>query len=149
MKKFLFILLVTLSFGVSMYATDSNDFNLDYNAVQSEFKDLNALSNMVTSNPNITYSTLQSTNPSLVTSMNLSPVANIPAKSSGSPVLGIPSFLWGCVLGLVGMAIVYIVSDQDMDETKKSLWGCLVGSVVGALFYILFWGALFSASTVG
>ena len=98
---------------------------------------------MVAANPELTYSSLLETNSNLVESTNLAGNSALPI-GSGDPVLGIPSFLWGCVLGVVGMAIVYIASDQDMGETKKSLWGCIIGYVVGGVLYFVAYGAAWS-----
>ncbi|MEO0897876.1 MAG: hypothetical protein AAFY71_15825 [Bacteroidota bacterium] len=46
----------------------------------------------------------------------------------------IPPFVWGFCLGLIGVLIVYLVTD-DNQQTQKSLLGCLVGSLVGGLIY--------------
>jgi hypothetical protein len=52
---------------------------------------------------------------------------------SNEKVFGIPSFLWGCVGWIPGVAVVYLVS-QDKAETKSAIIGCVVGS--------LFWAGL-------
>lgn len=118
MKNLFFTLLLLFSLGFNAFASDADLFKLDYNAVQTEFTELNQLGDMVASNPEITYSSLVETNGNLVKSINLVPESALP-MGSGNPVLGIPSFLWGCVFGVVGLVIVYIVSDQDSSETKK------------------------------
>ena len=41
----------------------------------------------------------------------------------------IASFLWGCAFGWVGLLIVYLVTDNDKEQTKKALWGCLANGV--------------------
>ena len=49
----------------------------------------------------------------------------------------IPSFIWGCVAGPVGVLVVYLVT-EDNDETKKALLGCILwGVFVGGFF--VFW----------
>jgi apolipoprotein N-acyltransferase len=77
----------------------------------------------------------------LIESLRLVPESALPTGEK-NPVLGIPSFLWGCGLGVVGMAVVYIVSNQNMDETKKSLWGCLTWTAVVVVLDLVWWGAL-------
>jgi hypothetical protein len=59
--------------------------------------------------------------------------------------LGIPSFIWGCVLGWIGILITYLVT-QDSEETKKALYGCLIGWVGGFLLYIIFVVLIFGGS---
>jgi hypothetical protein len=41
------------------------------------------------------------------------------------------------------MAVVYIVSNQDMVETKKALWGCIAWTVVVVVLDIVWWGAFY------
>lgn len=142
MKNLILTLMFMSALVFNMKANDAELFNLDYNAVQTEFAQLNQIGDMVAANPELTYSSLLETNSNLVESTNLAGNSALPI-GSGDPVLGIPSFLWGCVLGVVGMAVVYIVSEQDMDETKKSLWGCIAGSVAWTVLYFVVWGTAF------
>lgn len=64
--------------------------------------------------------------------------------SGGEPPLGIPSFLWGCCLGVSGLIVVYIVTDNDREEVKKALNGCLVSGVVVIALYAI---AILSAAS--
>ena len=143
MKNLILTLVFMSALVFNMKANDADLFNLDYNAVQTEFAQLNQIGDMVAANPELTYSSLLETNSNLVESTNLAGNSALPI-GSGDPVLGITSFLWGCVLGVIGMAVVYIASDQDMSETKKSLWGCIVGYVVGGVLYFVAYGAAWS-----
>ena len=137
-KLFASIFFLVLSAGITLFANDSDLFKLDYSAVKAEFSQLDQLETMVTSNADVTYSNLMLTNSGLVASMRLVPESLLPGGDK-YPVLGIPSFLWGCGLGIVGMLCVYIISDQDKVETKKALWGCITWTLVGS---VLYWGAL-------
>ena len=137
-KLFVSIFSLVLSAGTTLFANDSDLFKLDYSAVKAEFSQLDQLETMVTSNADVTYSNLMLTNSGLVASMRLVPESLLPGGDK-YPVLGIPSFLWGCGLGIVGMLCVYIISDQDKVETKKALWGCITWTLVGS---VLYWGAL-------
>ena len=89
--------------GFTIFANDADLFKLDYNAVQTEFTQLNQLATMVTSNADLTYTTLKLADGNLVASLRLVPESALP-QSDKNPVLGIPSFLWGCAFGVVGMA---------------------------------------------
>ena len=59
------------------------------------------------------------------------------SASSSELALGIPSFLWGCVFGWVGLLIVYLVTDNDKGQTKKALWGCIANGVVVVVYVMI------------
>lgn len=150
MKRVVFTLVALFFMGVSAFASNADLFKLDYNAVQQEFTELNVLADMVEANPDMTYSTLAVTDAGLVESMSLVPTAAMPL-AGGDAVLGIPSFWWGCALGIVGVGVVYFLTDQDADEAKKALWGCIAGSVAGVVLYFVVLAGLLgtAASTAG
>lgn len=141
MKKLFVSVFLVFFAGFTLLANDADLFKLDYNAVHSEFAQLNQLATMVTSNSELTYSNLMLTNSNLVASLRLVPESALP-DGGNNPVLGIPSFLWGCAFGVVGMAVVYIVSNQDMVETKKALWGCIAWTAVVVVLDLFWWGAI-------
>lgn len=138
MKKLLFSALIVCLTCFSSFAGDDDLFEFDYNSVQTEFTELNQLADLVSTNAGMTYSDLLLKNENLVTSMNLLPNSSLPAGASGEPVLGIPSFLWGCVFGVVGLVVVYIGTDEDKEQTKKALWGCVTGTVAYVAFYFIY-----------
>lgn len=146
MKKLFVSVFMVFFAGFTIFANDADLFKLDYNAVQAEFSQLNQLAAMVTSNSDLTYSSLKLADGNLVESLRLVPVSVLP-DGSKNPVLGIPSFLWGCGLGVVGMLVVYLVSDKDMVETKKALWGCLAWTAVAVVVNVIWWGALWGVSS--
>ncbi len=145
MKKTLLSLLLVFFAGFTLLANDADLFKLDYNAVQAEFSQLNQLADMVKSNSDMTYSALKLEHGNLIESMNLVSDSSLPSDTK-NPVLGIPSFLWGCGLGVVGILVVYIVSDEDKVETKKALWGCLAWTAVVVVVDVIWWGSLWGAS---
>ncbi len=63
------------------------------------------------------------------------------AQNDEAP-LGIAPFLWGCVLGWVGLLVVYLVTDGDKAQTKKALTGCLVGTGVEVALYLVLYFAI-------
>ena len=144
MKRLLIILCLVLAGFLKVQANDADLFSYDKNAVTTALADLSAIEDYVVSHPAISIADLTATGNFLVNGIDIS---SSPFAMFGEPPLGIPSFLWGCVFGVVGLVIVYIATDQDKDETKKALWGCVTGTVVSILFYFAFWGALFAAST--
>jgi len=141
MKKLFVSVFLVFFAGFTLLANDADLFKLDYNAVHSEFAQLNQLATMITSNSELTYSNLMLTNSNLVASLRLVPESALP-DGGNNPVLGIPSFLWGCAFGVVGMAVVYIVSNQDMVETKRALWGCIAWTAVVVVLDLFWWGAI-------
>lgn len=140
MKKLLVSVMMVFFACYVSFANDPDLFKLDYNAVQAEFTELNQLGDMVAADENLTFSTLNVTNGNLVASLKLISESSLPFAAA-EQVAGIPSFLWGCVLGPVGLAIVYIATEKDQVETKKALWGCVAGTgayvVVWVIYYFL------------
>ena len=147
MKK----LLLTLCIGsfVTLFASANNADLFSYNAdeVNQELGQLQSLENYVNANPGITLTNLQSENNNLVANLNLdlNNLGGFPFLS-GEPPLGIPSFLWGCVLSWVGILVVYFMTDEDKAETKKALFGCLVNAgavIIWEVFWLVIYGGAF------
>jgi len=120
--------------------TGSNPFTYDREQLQSEFTEVAHIENYLMTNDEG-----QSWELSILMAQNQGIVEYNLSSTIGSlvsePPLGIPSFIWGFCLGLVGMLIVNLVT-EDKEETKKALLGCLVGTVVGILAYFLFLASL-------
>lgn len=137
MKRLYILPLVFLfTFSSNLFAGNADLFSYDEDAVSSELADLTELENYVWTNPAATLSSLTEEGNSLLDGLKLfSPFA---MGMELEPPLGIPSFLWGCVFGVVGVALVYFIA-EDSDETKKAFFGCLVGAVVYGLVYAVLW----------
>lgn len=142
MKKLLLVLCVAVFALGSVLANDSELFSYDKAKVQKAVSNMSQVEKMVNQNPNVTVDELM-TNGTLGSSFEAT--ATSPFSTMGEPPLGIPSFLWGCILGWVGLLIVYLVS-EDKEETKKALWGCIAGTVAWIVFYFAFWGAVFASA---
>ncbi|HEY5469207.1 MAG TPA: hypothetical protein VIK07_01660 [Bacteroidales bacterium] len=148
MKKSLLSVFLAFFASFTIFANDADLFKLDYNAVQSQFTELNQLGDMVTANSDLTYSTLKLNNETLVSNLKLISEGSLPGAAAG-PVAGIPSFLWGCVLGPVGWALVYIASEKDPIESKKAMWGCVTGTGAYVLVWVVYYVVVIAAvSTV-
>ena len=131
MKKVFFIVAgILLLLCGQTRANQASDFKFDKQKAQTEFSDLNQLEQTVM-NTNLTLSEMQQKN---MLSANFSNL-NLSSSMIMEPLLGVPGFWWGCALGLVGVAIVYIVTEQDMHETKQALIGCIVWSLVFGVYY--------------
>ena len=138
MKKIILTLCADLFVTLLASANNADLFKYDANQVNQEMTQLQAIEDYVAANPDMTLSGMQAENNALVSHLNLSSgdFGGI-GSLSGEPALGIPSFLWGCVFGVVGVAIVYFVS-EDSDETKKAFLGCVVSAAAWILFYVLY-----------
>jgi hypothetical protein len=155
-QKTIAVFLALLLLNAQMYAApfstlgNSDDVNtvvnFDENEVYAEFSAIADLSDMIASSE-LTADEIATTNASVLE--NVSTVATLPLSSdeeSGGAPLGIPSFLWGCVFGLLGVILVYFISEENKDETKKALWGCIAGGAIYAIVWIIYAAAVSSAA---
>lgn len=138
----IFILLLSSS---SLYAkaNDCDLFSYDRNQIQQAVSELSNLETYIEQNASvISVDRLKQEGASMVKGFLLN---SCPFNmSGGEPPLGIPSFLWGCCLGVSGLIVVYIVTDNDREEVKKALNGCLVSGVVVIALYAI---AILSAAS--
>lgn len=146
MKKLFVSVFLVFFAGFTLLANDADLFKLDYNAVRAEFTQLNQLAVMVTSNSDLTYDMLKLSDGNLIESLRLVPTSALP-QGERNPVLGIPSFLWGCGLGVVGLLVVYIVSEKDKAETRSAMWGCIASTAVIVIVDVIWWSAIWGHGT--
>lgn len=132
MKKLLSLFsILALSFTV---ATAAEPINYDAKSLDSEFEQLNKIEKFVQNNEGTTLDNLKSQNSELLTNINIEADTASMVAASGLPG-GIPAFWWGCVLTILGVVLVYVLTDKDNGQTKKALMGCLVSGGV----YIIWW----------
>lgn len=145
MKKFITILsAVCLSFSVA-FAEDVVDEVYDYNVTAEEdFAQLNKIEAYVNSN-DVTLENLKAENSELLNGITISNESSASLLADELP-LGIPAFWWGCVLTVLGVILVYVLTDQDKDQTKKALYGCLVTAGAYIIFYVVIYGLLIGGS---
>ena len=105
----------------------------DEKSINAEFEKLNKLEEYVNTNEGTTLADVKETELAKDLKLDTNVTSTVAA---GDLPLNIPAFWWGCVLGLVGVLVVYIVTDQDKDQTKKALYGCLVWVGVWLLWWI-------------
>ena len=137
MKKVL-LTLVTFLFIGNVFAGTADLFNYDASKVKQAFVNADVLDQMVST----TQTSLDELN------VNSPVLANFKAETSSMMMqdgaLGIPSFWWGCILGWIGILVVYLVT-EDKEEAKKALWGCIVNGAVGVLVYIIYMALIIGA----
>lgn len=117
---------------------DESVFNLDQEKLDLVLSDLNVLDNYLAHNEGVTFEDLKASGSGLI--LNVSDVSAPMGQQEGSTEspLGIPPFWWGCVLGWVGLLLVFVLTDQNKEQTKKALTGCLISSGVSAVLYIIY-----------
>ena len=108
------------------------------------FEQLNKIEKFVQNNEGTTLDNLKSQNSELLSNINLEADTASVVAASDLPA-GIPAFWWGCVLTILGVVLVYVLTDKDNAQTKKALLGCLVS---GGL-YIIWWIVLAAAGSSG
>lgn len=114
---------------------DESVLVLDEDALNEAMTELNELDEYLNDNEGVTFTELESSDSELIQKMDNS-TAPLGVDRANEPPLGIPSFLWGCILGIVGILLVYILTDGDKSETKKALWGMLVWVGVWIVLYV-------------
>jgi hypothetical protein len=115
----------------------------DDSEIYDAFAGIADLEQYLANNSGKTYSEVNQDNSLLLN--GVSSTTSLPLNASGDQrALGIPSFLWGCVFNVVGILIVYLVTD-DTTQTKQALYGCLVGT---AVWVILNFTAFSSSSSL-
>ncbi|MBA3285303.1 MAG: hypothetical protein H0U27_09650 [Nitrosopumilus sp.] len=135
MVKSLLTTIFCLAIAFGSFAGNSDLFQIDEQKVNIQFNELNQVESYVIEN-NATLNDIEATNSDLLNNINLDRnTANGilgPENTMDGPV-GIPSFLWGCVLGPIGVLVVWLET-EDNDELKKSFYGCLA---FGVFWFVL------------
>jgi hypothetical protein len=114
--------------------------------VYDAFAEVSALDQYLTVNEGKTFADITKENSSILNGVSATTSLPLTSPASGETALGIPSFLWGCVLGWVGMLIVYLIT-EDKEQTKKALYGCILGTVVEVVIYVVVFAAASTTTT--
>jgi hypothetical protein len=118
-------------------------FSYDAVTIENQMAQLDQLEGYVLDNPGITLGQMATTGNTLA-SLVSDPNGISGFNLTNEKVLGIPSFLWGCVFSWVGVLVVYLIG-QDKAETKSAIIGCVVGAVAYSAFYAIYYFALRTA----
>lgn len=144
MKKCYLALVAVLAINFTALAGNADLFSYDEAELNSSMVELNELEDFVNANAGVTYADIAASNSQLVENISDQPSISI-TDAKRNRVLGIPSWIWGCVFGVAGLAVVYFVA-EDKEETKEALWGCVASTVLGIVFYFVAWGAIFAGA---
>lgn len=127
MKKVFFSILFLM---VSVMAWSNDEFTTP--ALDQNFTKLNQLESYVNNHPGATIETLKSENNELIQNLALEESSISAANVAGDmPIVG--GFWWGCCLGVIGLLLVYFITDNDKDQVKSALWGCLIATLLWGL----------------
>jgi hypothetical protein len=146
MKKILLLPILLLMVFVSRAGSANADlFVINEEEVTAQISELDNLENYVTAHQGATLTDVIKATSEGSANFDVSMLNNFATTYAEGPVAGIPSFLWGCVLGPAGLLVVYLVSDQDKQETRKALYGCLANGAAWILYVVLVGSISFSA----
>ena len=122
-------------------------FVLDQAALDLAFNELDDLENFLAQNEGVTYADLLATGSDLIANISDITAPMGQGAASDDPLFGIPAFWWGCVLGWVGLLLVFLLTDKDRDLTRKALTGCLISSgvaiVLSGIYYFWIWNEVY------
>lgn len=153
MKKFLFktmaVLMALVIFqlqakaglATSVSSSDEAVVNFDESEIYNSFNQINDLVNYVSENDAVTYSDVASVNNALVENVSSSAALALNNTNAGDPPF-VSAFLWGCVLNLLGIAIVAFTTNMDTAQIMKSVWGCVASTAFWVLFDVIYAVAL-------
>jgi len=119
---------------------DAAVFQLDESVLDAAMTEVNRLDAFLNDHAGFTYDDVMKAAPQL-----LAGYSDMEGLLDGNGPLGIPSFIWGCVLGWVGILIVYLMT-EDTEETKKALYGCIASTVVWLVVYFVVLGSAAAAA---
>ena len=150
MKKLnLLLAAMFVLFTASLKASTADLFAYNEQVITAQMTDLNELEKVVKQNEGVTLTELKTkhfANLNLNGLKESSVLGDLFAMRGGDLPLGIPAFVWGCVLGWVGILVVYLVT-EDKEETLKALWGCLAEGAISAVLYIIYVVVIVAAAT--
>ena len=146
MKRFFFIFCMILGTSYFAKANDADLFNYDKGSIDLLMTNLTVADNYLNDNPDVNMSELLSLGKIAVNGVNYSMGF---LAFNAEPPLGIPSFIWGCAFGWVGLLVVYLATDKDKEQTHKALIGCAVGTGLEVVVWVIYYAVVVKAATSG
>lgn len=131
-KTIAFFALWFATFSASMAAALPNEeLQLNQSSLEKEFEQLNKIEQYVDANEGITLTEIQAKNAELLDNVTLTDSTTSFTMAGELPLLG--AFWWGCCLGIVGLALVYFITDNDREQVKSALIGCVISTLLVGL----------------
>lgn len=128
MKKLIASLLLLTSFSATFASPTEEALSYDAAAIQEDFEQLNKIEKFVSDNQGVTLEDLQAQNSNLLSNVTLSEDIATFATAKDMPILG--AFWWGCCLGILGIGLVYLLTDRDKAQLKSALIGCVINAIL-------------------
>lgn len=137
MKKALFpLFFIFIAIGSYAESTTAALFEVNEEEISNQLEELSKLEDYVNAHQGITLSeVIHASGEKNNLNLDVNMLNNFAVTFAEGPPGGIPSFLWGCILGPAGIAIIYFVT-EDNAETRKALYGCLALGATYALLYV-------------
>lgn len=126
--KLKFLLLIFFGFTISAFAATA-DLEYKEKTIDDEFAKLEKLEQYIAKHPEATLESVKHTNPELLEGYEL--IATTEPNFSLTkemPIVG--GFWWGCCLGIIGLGLVYAITDNDPHQVKQALWGCIIATLL-------------------
>lgn len=128
-------ILIFLAGGLFLKAQANNYeyLKIDEKELNSNFAELQKFENFIEEHRGISLAEVKSNYPQALKRIDAHPGNFAGMKSTfrggGETPLGIPPFIWGCVLGIIGLVIVAVIA-EDRELTKQALYGCIVSTAL-------------------
>ena len=127
--KTIYLLLLTFNITFAI----NND--LEKPDISSEFTQLNRLETLAIQKQDV--ESISKSNPEILKNIRLDSSSSIFRKEKRDLPLGIPAIVWGICCCIFGVGLVYLHTDNDMEQVKKALIGCAIYMVVNMIFYVV------------
>jgi len=153
MKKFLFktiavsmagLLFVSQAIAGSNFSVSNEEvaaISFEENEIYSSFDEISELVSYVAEN-DVTYAEVAAENSALVENVSSSAAMALGNSSAGDPPF-LSAFLCGAVLNWVGIVIVALTTEMDMNQIWKAVWGCAAETVIISVIYIIYYFVLY------
>lgn len=126
-------LLLFLFASTTLLAND--EFELKTTDIPAAFQSLSGIEARISGGEDLTISQIEAEYPAFKGNLEMNN-ADATIASDKMPILG--AFWWGCALSVVGLILVYFITDNDRSQVKSALIGCVIGTLVfGSLGGIL------------
>lgn len=142
----LFVFTVVFLFVNNLFGLNTSDPKKiieTKNEIEQELLQLDQLNHLIGTKQDL--KSLNSEYSESVKAVGLNAEIGFEVAGSDGPPLGIPGFLWGFCLGLIGILVVLIAMSDNPDR-KKHVTNAIYGCLAWTLLYLLIFGLKSNAS---